>query len=141
MHENNQRTLVTLSGTFQVKYEKGFIYIGKWSFTPGFRAATYNCVHQYDFSKSQARVIARTMGYHEEGYKCASHDEIRDHIKDLRDREADDDDDYEIGSARGPQRLRDLFRNHPAWKTFLASTNGPGAKVFLNFNHDPTFKK
>lgn len=141
MDEDDQRSIETLSGTFDVKYKEGFIYVGKWGFTPSFRAVAYDGVHFCDFSKSQAMIAARTMGYHEEGYKSASHEELRDHVKDMRDRKADDDNTYDIGSAKGPQRLSDLFGKHPAWKTLLASTPGPGAKVYFDFTYNPNLKR
>lgn len=117
---------------YKIDYDEkaGFIKIGALCFAPGFRSATYNKIHLFDFTRSQAQVINVVFDYYENGFPSVFQQEVIRHLNDVRF----EDESREI---LNDIRIRDYFKFHPAWGTLIKTTKGRDSRIYLDFSWSP----
>lgn len=82
------------------------------------RALSRNGRELFSFTVSQALIITILIEHLEQGITKVPQETILGRV---------------VNEA-GNTRLRDYFREHPAWGTFIKTTGGRDASVYLDFN-------
>ena len=122
-------------------YDNGFLEIGEFCFSSGFRSLSFNGHHLWDYTKTQATVID-WMLEHSRKFKWIHQYEL---IRKLEDRTyGDDNGDFSSIKNEGlkTRRLRDFFKLkggklHPSFGTFLKTTKGRDSIIYFDFSWRP----
>lgn len=114
--------------------ETGFIHVGKVTFSPGCRYVTFENGRHFVFNEKQALFVNCMVEHGEYGILYVHSSVLRERLqlgKDLKAVEGVDADTIQ-------SQLKDFFKKHPAWGTFIKNTGpGRGAKIYLDFDFLP----
>lgn len=105
----------------RVRHDKQFIrvYFIEFLFAYDYRALSRNGIELFSFTVSQAQIIEILIEHLEQGITTVPQETIMGRV---------------VNKTEGEMRLRDYFRNHPAWGTFIKSTGGRDASTYLDFD-------
>lgn len=120
-------------------YDNGFIKIGDFWFSQGFRSLSYRKRHLWNYTRTQAAIIEWMFDYLQTGFQSVHQYEL---IRKLEDRRYSDDENECRNVALGTRRLRDFFKVsrgkiHPSFGSFLKTTKGRDSKICFDFSWKP----